>query len=430
MKKNTIFLLMALAIVSTNSYSQEVLSTNNGLTLSVDGVLNVGLTTKTYKLDDYTNTKSGLEENTGFMQLGVKKKIGKVEAGGHIRYGASFEANKDRTGGDLYLKYNFNDKFSAEYAKADFKYLDRTSYGAIIGKNLGTGTQLELTFEGMAIDPILSTLEVDYGVAFLGIGTNGIQISKSDFTADGAIWSAHMAYRENYITHDLTPGSFNTYYNSNKLNVATSLVYEDRDISGSSEDFNCTDKGLTAKATYKVSSSSKFGGGVTYGNGVTNSSTDSNDLETTIMAQNLWYKTKIAGFDFLTEVAHSTFEVDSKLSYTLENLLENRLGADKELTGAYAKISKFTKYGIPSLELKIAESKFNEANGDVYDTAQKNKLIEIKPGITIPSHKTPGFLYGVSATLGKYKSENIEGVVGDSEKSSQLKLSTTVTYIF
>ena len=39
-------------------------------------------------------------------------------------------------------------------------------------------------------------------------------------------------------------------------------------------------------------------------------------------------------------------------------------------------------------------------------------------------------LYGVNATLGSYKSENVDGAEGTDEKSTQVKIGTSVTYIF
>ena len=95
------------------------------------------------------------------------------------------------------------------------------------------------------------------------------------------------------------------------------------------------------------------------------------------------------------------------------------------------KISKFVpKVGIPAVEIKLAQSTFDKAGGFKYTTAQKNTLFEIKPSLTIPSHKAPMLLYGVNATLGSYKSENVGGTSGTDEKSTQVKIGTSVTYIF
>lgn len=453
MKHSKKFLLASLLILSSTAYSAELLN-KDGFILDSFGLLNVGLSTKTYKIDDYTNTKSGIDEDTAWFQLGLKKKLGAVEAGAHLRYGAGFEANGDRVGGDMYIKYNFNNKMSLEYAKSDFAYTNSTDYGNIVGKNLGTGTQLELTPEGMLLEPVLSTLEVDYGTAFLGAGLNGLLISDADFTPDGAIWSAHMAYKENALNHDLKPGAANFYYNGDKSTLAVSAVYENRDAGtfvnddDNNESVKATDKGLTIKGTYSLSNNSKLGGGITYGNGDTDSSLDTNDIETTILSQNLWYKTNIAGFDFMTEIAHSNYEVDSsrtltEFSFDSADFIENRFASDKELIGAYAKVSKFTKYGIPAVELKIAQSTFDKAFGIELATPQENTLLEIKPSFTIPSHKAPGLLYGFNATVGSYKSENAikmdEASVGAAgmghpviydSKSTQFKIGTSITYIF
>jgi len=461
MKHSKKFLLASLLILSSTAYSAELLN-KDGFILDSFGLLNVGLSTKTYKIDDYTNTKSGIDEDTAWFQLGLKKKLGAVEAGAHLRYGAGFEANGDRVGGDMYIKYNFNDKMSLEYAKSDFAYTNSTDYGNIVGKNLGTGTQLELTPEGMLLEPVLSTLEVDYGTAFLGAGLNGLIMTDADFTPDGAIWSAHMAYKENALNHDLKPGAANFYYNGDKSTLAVSAVYENRDSgdfindNGTSdnpddnytESVKSTDKGITIKGTYSLSNKSKLGGGITYGDGKTDSSLDSSDIETNILSQNLWYKTNIASFDFMTEVAHSNYEVDSsrtltEFSFDVADFIENRFASEKELIGAYAKVSKFTKYGIPAVELKIAQSTFDKAFGIDLATPQENTLLEIKPSFIIPSHKAPGLLYGFNAIIGSYKSENAiktdeasVGAVGmghpviyDS-KSTQFKIGTSITYIF
>lgn len=439
MKNSRKLLIMAFCIISSSVFSEEIIKTDKGLSLSVDSIINVGIASKNYKIEDYKNTSNGVDEDTAFFQLGIKKKIGNVEAGAHLRYGAGFETNGDRTGGDMFVKYNFNNKLSLEYQKSDFKYVDYKVWsstdhlGAVVGKNLGTGTQLELTPEGMIVDPVLSSLEVDYGVAFLAQGTNGVKSAwgAGDFTPDGAIWSAHIAYKENANNHDMKPGAFNLYYNGDKLTLASSTVYLTRNISGASENYDCTDMGTTLKAAYNISEKTKLGGGVTYGNGVSDSSNDTNDLETTIFSQNLWYKTQIGGLDFMSEIAHSNFKVDSDLSFSVENLIEYKLGQDKELYGAYAKLSKFVpKIGIPALEIKVAQSIFDEANGTDYANDQKNTLIEIKPSLTIPSHKVPGLLYGFNATFGSYKSENVSGVAGDTDKSSQIKVGTYLTYIY
>lgn len=437
------FLLASLLILSSTAYSAELLN-KDGYVLDVFGLTNIGVSSQTIKIDDYKNTKSGVDEDAAWFQVGIKKRLGNMEAGLHLRYGAGFEANTDRTGGDMYIKYHFNDKLSLEYAKSDFKYTDLTDYGTVVGKNLGTGTQLELTPDGLLLEPVLSTLEVDYGTVFLGVGTNGItpMYNEGGFTPDGAIWSAHMAYRENNLYHDMKPGAFNLYYNTDKLSVATSGVYANRDVTESGEKLEATDKGLTVKGTYSLNKNTKIGAGASYGNGESDYLTDdSSDISTTIISQNIWGKTNIAGFDILAEVAHSNSKVDSEYvafnttthTYMTEDVVENRVSSDKTLNGAYLKVSKFVpKFGgiIPSVELKIAQSVFDEANGVEYATAQKNTLFEIKPGLTIPSHKAPMLLYGVNATLGSYKSENVDGAAGTDEKSTQVKIGTSVTYIF
>lgn len=444
------FLLASLLILSSTAYSAELLN-KDGYVLDVFGLTNIGLSSQTIKIDDYKNTKSGVDEDAAWFQVGIKKRLGNMEAGLHLRYGAGFEANTDRTGGDMYIKYHFNDKLSLEYAKSDFKYTDYTDYGTVVGKNLGTGTQLELTPDGLLLEPVLSTLEVDYGTVFLGVGTNGVLMSEGGFTPDGAIWSAHMAYRENSLYHDMKPGAFNLYYNTDKLSVATSGVYVNRDVTDSGEKLEATDKGLTVKGTYSLNKNTKIGAGASYGNGESDYLTDdSSDISTTIISQNVWAKTNVKGFDIIGEFAHASSKVESSYnigtdvatyiasgftdnSDLVTNLSENRYGSDKTLNGAYLKVSKFVpKFGgiIPSVELKIAQSVFDEANGVEYATAQKNTLFEIKPGLTIPSHKAPMLLYGVNATLGSYKSENVNGAAGTDEKSTQVKIGTSVTYIF
>lgn len=444
MKNSKKLLIAALIAVSSTTYSAELLN-KDGYVLDVFGLTNIGVSSQKIEIDDYENTKSGVDEDAAWFQVGIKKKLGKMEAGLHLRYGAGFEANTDRTGGDVYIKYNVNDKLALEYAKSDFKYTDYTDYGTVIGKNLGTGTQLELTPEGLLLEPVLSTLEVDYGTVFLGVGTNGVLMSEGGFTPDGAIWSAHMAYRENSLYHDLKPGAFNLYYNTDKLSIATSGVYANRSVTESGEKLEATDKGLTVKGTYSINKNTKIGAGASYGNGESDYLTDnSSDINTTIISQNIWGKTNIAGFDILAEVAHSNSEVESSYSIATDlaahdydsltlNIVENRYGSDKILNGAYLKVSKFVpKFGgiIPAVELKIAQSIFDKANGIDYTTSQKNTLVEIKPGLTIPSHKAPGLLYGVNATLGSYKSENVDGTSGNDEKSTQVKVGTSVTYIF
>ena len=133
-------------------------------------------------------------------------------------------------------------------------------------------------------------------------------------------------------------------------------------------------------------------------------------------------------------MAHSTSVVDSNKSYMShdsDDIIENTLASDKSLVGTYIKISKFVpKVGIPAVEIKLAQSTFDKAGGFKYTTAQKNTLFEIKPSLTIPSHKAPMLLYGVNATLGSYKSENVGGTSGTDEKSTQVKIGTSVTYIF
>lgn len=442
------FLLVSLLILSSTAYSAELLN-KDGYVLDVFGLTNIGVSSQTIKIDDYKNTKSGVDEDAAWFQVGIKKRLGNMEAGLHLRYGAGFEANTDRTGGDMYIKYHFNDKLSLEYAKSDFKYTDYTDYGTVVGKNLGTGTQLELTPDGMILDPVLSMLEVDYGVAFLGAGLDDIAYlyKSAGFTPTGGIWSAHMAYSENANNHDLKPGAFNLYYNTTKFSLATSGVYASREASNytndnDTDDFSddylenikAKDTGLTVKGIYSLNKDIKIGGGATYGNGNTDSSVDANDIETTIISQNLWAKTKIAGFDVFAEVAHSTSVVDSNKSYMShdsDDIIENTLASDKSLVGTYIKISKFVpKVGIPAVEIKLAQSTFDKAGGFKYTTAQKNTLFEIKPSLTIPSHKAPMLLYGVNATLGSYKSENVGGTSGTDEKSTQVKIGTSVTYIF
>lgn len=226
------FLLVSLLILSSTAYSAELLN-KDGYVLDVFGLTNIGVSSQTIKIDDYKNTKSGVDEDAAWFQVGIKKRLGNMEAGLHLRYGAGFEANTDRTGGDMYIKYHFNDKLSLEYAKSDFKYTDLTDYSTVVGKNLGTGTQLELTPDGMILDPVLSMLEVDYGVAFLGAGLDDIAYlyKSAGFTPTGGIWSAHMAYSENANNHDLKPGAFNLYYNTTKFSLATSGVYASREAS-------------------------------------------------------------------------------------------------------------------------------------------------------------------------------------------------------
>lgn len=420
------FLLASLLVLSSTAYSAELLN-KDGYVVDVFGVTNVGVSTQTIKIGDYENTKTGVDEDSAWFQLGIKKKLGNMEAGLHLRYGAGFEANTDRTGGDMYIKYHLNDKLALEYAKSDFSYLTlrhyTAAYGAgtyhiATGKNLGTGTQLELTPEGMVLDPVLSMLEVDYGVVFLGAGLNNVTIGEGGFVPDGGIWSAHMAYANNAINHDLKPGAFNLYYNTDKFSLATSGVYADRDVTNSDgSTLKATDSGLTAKGTYALNKDIKIGGGLTYGNGNTDSSANASDAETTIISQNLWAKSKIAGFDIFTEVAHSTNEITDT--------------SEKSLTGAYVKVSKFVpKIGIPAVEVKLAQSTFDKVGGTTYAKSQTNALFEIKPSITIPSHKTPMLMYGINATIGSYKSENVAGTSGTDKESTQFKVGTSITYIF
>lgn len=445
MNKKKMSFLVALLVISTSIYSEEILKTDKGLTVDLGGVINAGVHTQTYKLGYYTNNVNGLSEDAAFFQLGFRKEFKNIEVSGHLRYGAGFETAGERTGGDMKLKYKFNDKFWSEYQKSDYQYTTLSDWKEVEGLNLGTGTQVELTPDGMMLDPVLSTLEVDYGTAFLGVGTNGLIMTNGDFTPDGCIWSAHMAYRENNVNHDLGTNALNFGYNNEKLSSVTSLVYANRKTSGqegytvgSTEEFNSTNIGATSKLKYKINNKASIGGGISYGDGITNNSNDSDDIETTILAQNIWFKTNIKGYDFVTEVAHSNFKVNGLETYYQDvvldgdytNLIQNRYSADKELVGAYGKISKFTKYGIPYLELKIAESIFDKANGIEYAIAQKNTLVEIKPGLTIPSSKVTGLFYGVNLTLGKYKSENIDGTSGNNQNSTQSRLYTNVTYVF
>lgn len=419
MKKNEIFLLALLILCTTNTFS-ETFYNNNGFEVGVDGVASIGVQSKTIEIDDYKNEKSGIDEDAAFLQLNVKKKIDKLEIGGHIRYGASWENDKDRTGGDMYLKYNFTDKFWAEYRKFDYGYnelLHDTYYSMIIaeGKNLGTGTQMDLTPDGLTLDPVLNANETYFGVAFLGLGLANVSIDLGDMTPDGGIWNSYMAYANNYNNYDLKPHTFDFGYNGENYKVSAGIAYENRDISGNSENITATDKGATVKGSYNLSSKSTLGAGASYGSGSTNSSDDSNDNYLTIVAENVWYKTNIVGYDFITEIAHSNYNQDASSD------------VEKDLVGAYAKVSKFTKFGIPYIELKVAQSEFT---GTSYASKSTNTLYEVTPGIIIPSHRIQGLMVGASGTFGTYKTENSNGTLGDNIDGKQVTVSSYVTYVF
>lgn len=417
-------ILIASLILATSSIYSETFYNNNGFEVGLDGVASIGVQSKTIEIDDYKNQKSGIDEDAAFLQLNVKKKIDNLELGGHIRYGASWENDKDRNGGDFYLKYNFTDKFWAEYRKFDFGYneiLHDATYSMIIaeGKNLGTGTQMDLTPDGLTIDPVLNANETNFGVAFLGLGLgsslSNVQFKLGDMTPDGGIWNSYMAYANNYNSYDLKPHTIDFGYKGDQGSVSAGVVYVNRDVSGNSENIEATDKGATLKGAYKLSAKSTLGAGVSYGSGEVDSSADSSDNTTTVVAENIWYKTNILGYDLITEMAHSNYSQE-----TTSDL-------EKDLIGAYAKVSKFTKFGIPYVEFKAAQSEFT---GTDYSTKSTNTLYEVIPGIIIPSHKIRGLMLGASGTFGTYETENSNGTLGDNIDAKQVTLSSYVTYVF
>ncbi|MBN1467845.1 MAG: hypothetical protein JXM74_08055 [Fusobacteriaceae bacterium] len=429
MKKK--LLLLASLILTANVYSQEIIKTEDGFSLGFNSFINLGVSNETIKVENYENSKTFLNEDTAFFQFNMEKKWKQIESKAHLRYGATgFEYENARLGGDLSIKYNFNDKLYAQFNKLDFGYLNvirSNDWSAVKveGKNLGSGVQLELAPDGMMIDQVLNKVEVDYGVIFLGTG-NIKPIDKSGVNPGGAIWSSHMAYVNNVNNHDIKPYAFNFGYSDEKLKVDTSLVYANRKVTGNSEDIDATNKGITLKGNYKLNEKSKIGLGFSYGEGDANSSNDSNDINLKVVSTNAWYTNNIKGYDLFIEFAHSNSNI-SEDSFNTRNYVGK---ADKTLDGAYIKVSKFTKYGIPAIETKVAQSVFSKVNGSDYISNQKNTLVEIKPSFTVISKKMPGLFYGISGTIGKYDVENYQGTLGNDKDSTQYKLSTNITYIY
>lgn len=403
-------------ILGLNSYAIEFYN-NNGAELNINGIIGAGIISNNYTFENEHNNKTGLYEEIGLFQLNFKKSFNGIEVGGDLNYGLPWENNTERTGGDLYLKYNFSDKLWVQYQKFDFAYLRFDGVYNAYGKNLGTGSQLTLMPVKMILDPVLSDVEVDYGVAFLGVGATDAQWIGGASLPNGSIWNAHMAYKDNTVNYVLIPNALNFGYNNEKLSLSTSLVYANQEISdinsnGNHSKTELEDKGVTLKGVYNISDKTNLGVGAAYGCGK-----DTGTATTKIMSQNIYMNTTLNGFDFFGEFGHSTYEVDSSS------------GSEKELIGAYGKVSKFTKAGIPYLELKVAQSTFDKVYGTTYSSPQKNTLVETKAGIIIPVKKLMGASFNLSTKYGTYKSAN-DGNSGTDVNTTQLVATSNFTYVF
>lgn len=437
MKNSKKLLLASLIVLSNTAFSQEIYN-KDGLEVGVGGFLNLGVKSANYDLDqtgtgeygqpdlkDYKNSKIGIDEDAALFNVNFKKKVNNFEFGGFMRYGASYENNLERNGGALYAKYNFNEKLSLQYQKFDYGYTKLTFTGAgvlVTGKENGTGYQLDLSAPGQWRSLVLDNDVSQFGNAFLGQGITGVQWSGGEFTPNGKVWNSFMAYATNYVNYAIKPNALNLEYNNGKLGIISSAVYNNQEVSDSTGGATATNKGIIAKASYKINDKTLVGGGVSYGDGKTDY-TSSTDTGTEIIAQNAFYQTNIKGVDLYTEVAHSKYELTGKNAYKESD-------SEKELVGAYGKISKFTKFGIPAIELKVAQSTFDKVNGTEYSDAQTNTLVELVPSFTVFIKKIPGAMASVNATLGKYQSENINGTSGNDASGTQVKVGTYLTYFF
>lgn len=437
MKNSKKLLLASLIVLSNTVFSQEIYN-KDGLEVGLGGFLNLGVKSANYDLDkatnnyssvtDYENSKTGIDEDAALFNVNFKKKVNNFEFGGFMRYGASYENNLERNGGELYAKYNFNKKLSLKYQKFDYGYTklayDSSGWYPVVvtGKENGTGYQLDLSAPGQWRSLVLENDVSIFGNAFLGLGMTGISWSGGEFTPNGKVWNSFMAYATNYVNYAIKPNALNLEYINGKLGVISSVVYNSQDVSDSTGGATATNKGLTAKASYKINDKTLVGGGVSYGDGKTDY-TSSTDTDTEIIAQNVYYQTNIKGFDIYTEVAHSKYELTGTNTYGDSD-------SEKELVGVYGKISKFTKYGIPAVELKVAQSTFDKVDGTEYSDAQTNTLVELTPSYTVFIKKIPGAMASVNATLGKYKSENIDGTSGNNADGTQVKVGTYLTYFF